>query len=100
MVIKEEQKEQIINCGVFDYSAQKLSNILDFDKTEIKIELKNKNSELNKLLKKGKDLADYVIDLKLFNMAKTGDIKALEKLNARKSNRKRIRDEKKERSKL
>jgi len=29
-------------------------------------------------------MADYVIDLKLFEMAKTGDIKALDKLDNRK----------------
>jgi len=84
MVIKKEQHEMIINCGVFDYDAQKLSNILRFNKKDVESELKNKESELNQLLQKGKDMADYVIDLKLFEMAKTGDIKALDKLDNRK----------------
>lgn len=87
MEIKKDQHEQIINCGVFDYNAQKLANILGFDKKNIETEMKNKNSELNQLLQKGKDMADYVIDLKLFEMAKTGDIKALDKLGQRKRNR-------------
>jgi hypothetical protein len=39
-------------------------------------------------MEKGKDLAEYVIDLKLFEMAKSGDIKALEKFETRKANRK------------
>ena len=88
MKIKEEQKEQVINFGVFDYSSKKIASILGLDKSEVDSELKNKESELSKLLQKGKDMADYVIDLKLFEMAKTGDIKALDKLE----NRKRMRE--------
>lgn len=87
MKIKEEQKEKIINMGVFDYPASKIANILSFDEEEVKKEMKNKDSELYKLLLKGKDMADYVIDLKLFEMAKVGDIKALEKLQERKEDR-------------
>lgn len=87
MEIRKEQQEQIINCGVFDYNAQKLANILGFDKKEIEDGMKDNESELNKLLQKGKDMSDYIIDLKLFEMAKTGDIKALDKLSERKSDR-------------
>ena len=90
MEIKKEQHEQIINCGVFDYNAQKIANILGFEPKDIESEMKNKESELNKLLQKGKDVADYVIDLKLFELAKAGDIKALDKLIQRKKNRARI----------
>ena len=88
MEIKKEQEEQVINFGVFDYDAKKIASILGFDKTEVSEELKNKESKLSLLLGKGKDMADYVIDLKLFEMAKTGDIKALEKLDRRKKMRK------------
>lgn len=88
MEIKKEQEEQVINFGVFDYDAEKIASILGFSKTEVSEELKNKESKLSLLLQKGKDMADYVIDLKLFEMAKTGDIKALEKLDHRKRVRK------------
>jgi len=87
MEIKKEQEEQIINCGIFSYNAEKIANILGFEKEEIEKEFKNKDSQLNKLLQKGKDMSDYVIDMKLFELAKTGDIKALEKLEMRKRNR-------------
>ena len=63
MEIKKEQHEQIVNCGVFDYDAQKLSNILGFKKEDIETEMKNKDSELSQLLQKGKDMADYVIEV-------------------------------------
>lgn len=88
MKITKEQEEQIVNFGVFDYDSKKIASILGFDQKEIDSEMKNKESELSKLLQKGKDMADYVIDLKLFEMAKTGDIKALEKLDYRKRMRK------------
>ena len=88
MEIKKEQKEQVINFGVFNYDSKKIASILELDKDEVDSELKNEESELSKLLQKGKDMADYVIDLKLFEMAKTGDIKALEKLDLRKRMRK------------
>lgn len=88
MEIKKEQKEQVINFGVFNYDSKKIASILELDKDEVDSELKNEESELSKLLQKGKDMADYVIDLKLFEMAKTGDIKAIEKLDYRKRMRK------------
>lgn len=87
MEIKKEQEEQIVNFGVFDYNAKKIASILEVDVKEVQAEIENKTSLLCQLLQKGRDMADYVIDLKLFEMAKSGDIKALEKLN----NRKRLR---------
>ena len=51
---------------------------------EVQEEIESKTSLLYQLLQKGRDMADYVIDLKLFEMAKSGDIKALEKLDYRK----------------
>ncbi len=85
MKITKEQEEQIINFGVFGYSEKKIANILGLDVTEVSNDINNKNSDLFKLLEKGKDMSDYVIDLKLFQMAQSGDIKALDKLQRRKA---------------
>ena len=84
MKITKEQQEQIVNFGVFEYNSKKIASILSVNENEIKTEIAEPNSELSKLLQKGKDMADYVIDLKLFNMAKEGDMKALDKLEYRK----------------
>lgn len=84
MKITKEQEEQVINFGAFGYSENKIANILGVDVDEVIKEKKDKKSELSKLLQKGKDMSDYVIDLKLFEMAKSGDIKALDKLELRK----------------
>jgi len=88
MKIEKEQEEQIVNFGVFEYDADKIASILGVDVKEVQQEIENKNSLLSRLLQKGLDMADYVIDLKLFEMAKSGDIKALEKLDYRKRVRK------------
>lgn len=87
MTINNEIEEQIINFGVFGYNAQKISNILNISIEVINKELSDEKSDFYRLYQKGKDIADYVIDLKLFEMAKSGDIKALDKLEFRKRNR-------------
>ena len=87
MCVEKENEEKIVNCGVFGYNAAKMANILNVDSNLIEAELKNQNSDFFRLYQKGIDLSDYVIDLKLFEMAKSGDIKALEKLDARKKAR-------------
>ena len=88
MNIKKEQEEQIVNFGVFDYDSKKIASILGVDKKIIDNEFLEKDSRLNLLILKGKNISDYVIDLKLFDLAKTGDLKALDKLDERKKNRK------------
>jgi len=87
MKINKKQEETIVNFGVFDYTSEQIAIILEIHQNIIDLELKNKDSELNKLLLKGKNLADYVIDLKLFELAKAGDIQALDRLEKRKHER-------------
>ncbi len=83
MKILAEQEEQIVNFGVFNYDAQKIGNILGFSEDVIKEEMSSSDSQLSLLLQKGKDMAEYVIDVKLFEMAQAGDLKALAKLEMR-----------------
>jgi len=80
----KKQEEQLINFGAFGYSEKKIASIMGVPVDDIISLKKDKNSILSNLLQKGKDMADYVIDLKLFEMAKSGDIKALDKLELRK----------------
>jgi hypothetical protein len=88
MKIEKENEEQIVNFGVFEYDSKKIASILGVDEKQVQKEIENKKSLFSQLLQKGRDMADYVIDLKLFEMAKSGDIKALEKLDLRKRMRK------------
>jgi len=87
MNINKEQEEIIINMAIFGYDVSKMASILSINENDLIKEIQNPGSEFSKLLKKGSDLADYVIDLKLFELAKTGDIKALNKLDSRKGSR-------------
>lgn len=82
--LNEEQKEALINCGAFDYPANKIANILDIDENYIKENLKNKTSEIYQLFKTGKDMFDYKIDVKLFELVQSGDLAALKELEKRK----------------
>lgn len=88
MKITKDQEEIIVNAGAFGYSPKKLASILGITESDIQTEMKKKDSQFNKLMQRGKDTADYVIDLKLFELAKSGDIKAIEQLDYRKRTRK------------
>lgn len=81
--INEETEDIIINFGAFGYQPEKMANILGWTFAEVDSEIQNKESSFYKLYAKGRDTADYVIDLKLFDLAKTGDLKALEEFEAR-----------------
>jgi len=83
----EEQKEQIINFGAFSYPIGKMAAILIIEKSVIKEWQKDENSEFEKLYQKGVHLCDYVLDLKLFEMAQLGDLKALQQFEFRKTKR-------------
>jgi len=86
--ITEKEKSIIENLGAFEYSALMCSQILDWEIKEVELAFKNQNSGFYKMYNTGKVRAGYVIDLKLFEQAQSGDIKALEKLDMRKRARK------------
>lgn len=97
--MKIENPEIIINFGAFGYDAKKMSSILGVSEVEIAQELKNKDSEFAKLFQKGVDMSEYVIDLKIFNLAKQGDLEAIKVFEKRKEQRLKIAKSKKHFSK-
>lgn len=80
----DEQKKMIKNMGALNYPAATISSLMGLDCNVIEKELKNKESEFYKIYQSGADYANYLIDLKLFEMAQSGDIQALNKLELRK----------------
>jgi hypothetical protein len=84
MEITKEEEDKIINFGAFGYKIPKMARLLELDEQIVKKEFDNKKSVFFALYQKGQDMADYVIDLKLFEMARSGDMKALETLEFRK----------------
>jgi hypothetical protein len=88
--MKEFSKDEqsiIKNLGAFNYGSAKMSNILGIDKKEIENEMKLPESNFRKLYEQGRDYADFLIDKKLFDLAKDGDLKALEQFEDRKNER-------------
>jgi hypothetical protein len=57
---------------------------MGFNKNEVEKAMKDVNSVFYELYEAGKNQSMYLLDLKLFEMAQSGDIKALEKLEQRK----------------
>jgi hypothetical protein len=83
MIITDENKEIIINSGAFGYDADVMSSLLQVDIDVIKKQFDNK-TEFKKLYEFGKNMAKYKLDLKLFEMAKNGDVKAIQQFETNK----------------
>ena len=66
-----------------------MANILDVPIVLVENLMLDMSSDFYQFFKKGVDMCDYAIDLKLFELARTGDMKALEKFEERKRIRKR-----------
>ena len=81
--IIDKYEEMIVNFGAFSYSNEKMAAILLINEKEIANEMDDKNSDFYRLYIKGKNMRDYVLDLKLFEMAQSGDLKALDEFYAR-----------------
>jgi hypothetical protein len=81
--LTDDQCKMLKNMGALGYGADKISSIMGIDMNDVENDLNNEESQIFKLYKEGKDYAAYIIDLKLFEMAQSGDIKALEKLEKR-----------------
>lgn len=97
--MKIENAEMIINFGALGYDTKKMSSILGVAESEIAKELKSEDSEFSKLIEKGKTISEYVIDLKIFNLAKQGDLAAIAEFKKRKEQRLKIAKSKKHFSK-
>lgn len=84
----EKNKEKVINCGSFEYARWQMSILFEVDKEEIDKLMNDKSSWFSQMYEKGKILSEYVIDVKLLELARNGDIKAIDKLERRKIIRK------------
>lgn len=88
MNYNEEFIKKMRAVGTLGYSLNKIINVLDIDNKDIKsftADFNNENSIIRLAYQKGVDQSDYLIDMKLFELAKKGDLKALEKYEKRKN---------------
>ena len=87
MEINKDLEEKLINFGTFGYSMNKIAIILDIPMEDLIEKFEEEDSQYTRLYNRGQDLADYVIDEKLFALARGGDLKALDKFEQRKKER-------------
>lgn len=71
--------------GALGYTVDMCISVLGVKNTEeFRKAFKDPKSEIYQLYKQGEIRAQYLIDLKLFEMAQSGDLKAMQKLEIRK----------------
>ena len=88
MTYTEEQLKKMIHMGILGYPVEKCINILDIeskDESQFISDFNSPQSELAKAYQKGKDKGEYQIDMKLYQKATEGDMKALQKYEERKA---------------
>jgi len=86
--LTEKEREQVINLGALEYSAEHCAAVLGWSIKDIQSAFNDQDSDFFKAYESGRLKAEYVIDLKLFEQAQAGDIKSLDKLELRKRRRK------------
>lgn len=88
----KELIDLVVSFGIVQYPLEKILNIIpdDVDKDEFTRQFNDPTHDIAKAYQKGIDRRDYDIDIRLFEMAKSGDLNALAKLEQRE----RIRKEK------
>ena len=93
MKFEKEEIEVIHTFGALQYNNQQIADVLGVSILDIEKEFKNIESQLSKAYKKGKAMADFQIHSRLFDLAKTGDFKALEKLEDLRDENNRTQEE-------
>lgn len=81
----KELIDLVVSFGIVRYPLDKILNIIpdDVDKDEFTLQFNDPTHHINKAYQKGIDRSEYDIDIRLFEMAKSGDLKALEKYEER-----------------
>ena len=87
MEYNEDFLKKMVQVGPLGYPLSKIINVLDIDDVkQFTKDFDNPKSKVAISYQKGVDKADFVLDSKIFDMAKGGDLKALDKYEARKRN--------------
>jgi len=83
MKIDDDFLKQVSSLGILNYNSEKCSILLNID-----IEEFEENEEIQKAYEKGKLMGEYEIDIRLFELAKSGDLNALKEFEKRKNKNK------------
>lgn len=81
----KELIDTVVSFGIVRYPLEKILNIIpdDVDKDEFTQQFNDPTHPVAKAYQKGIDRSEYDIDIRLFEMAKSGDLAALEKYERR-----------------
>lgn len=96
MTYEPDFLKKITTLGTLGYPVEKIINILDIsieNEKQFTTDFNILTSEVRRAYQKGVDKSDFAIDQKLFELAQTGDIQAIEKYEMRKAGRLSIYEE-------
>lgn len=80
----EELIAKIVRLGGLGYLMQKCRNVLQLEEKDWRLfeeDFYNPNSEIAQAYAIGKDVVDFELDSKLLQLAKSGEIKAIQTFN-------------------
>lgn len=78
--MNDTERDMVVDFGAFMYDSAKMAIILGWEKKTVHDLMNDAESEFFMLYEKGKHMAEYVLEKKMFEMAQKGDIKAFEKI--------------------
>lgn len=85
--ISDKEAEIIRNCGRLGYKPEKMQFLLAYSLIEIESNFINPDSEFFTIYSEGKTLAEYEIDVALYQNAAKGDVVSIKELACRKRDR-------------
>jgi hypothetical protein len=84
-MLTDDQKEMLHNMGGLSYPLESIVSVLaPSDPSQFRKDFYDPNSEVAMIYKRGADHGQYILDTKLFALAKDGDLKAMKELEIRK----------------
>jgi len=76
----DEMQKQALDFGALGYTREEIAAVWGVNPKDVNLE----NGDVAILYKQGAALSKYKIDMKLLEMAQSGDLKALQQLNFQK----------------
>ena len=88
MELSEEQLTHVKQCGMLGYDIERTINIVDLkasEEADFRRQFQTEGSAVAKAYQRGKEQAEYGLDIALLKRAKAGDMKAINELEKRKA---------------
>jgi hypothetical protein len=95
MKYTDEILQKMKTFGGLSYPLEKIKSILEINDIQFDIDFYDPKSQIYKMYQTGIDIAKFNIDKKMYELAISGDIKALEKYEQRKKENEEIKEKEK-----